>query len=420
MRGNFNRRPAAYRPPRQGVERFVCSKLFRIILDDETIGVDFGDANNTGRDTKPEFIVASPRLWPMIKLALIPDLWVGDSYAAGCWYLIKGDLADFLAVIQQRANRPYRRYFNFVSGLRGYRHYLGQHLINRYYTRKVKMHYEVDAKIYEAFLDDEMLYTCAFFPKGDESLDAAQQLKLEAVIERLRLPPIQAEVLDIGCGWGGLARAVARRHPSANVCGLSISRSQIEWAVAKDSVCLTPQQAARISYRLEDYIDHNRSNHYDAISVVGMIEHVGLGGYDEFFLKLYKLLKLRGTVVIHTIVSPRSAIPSNAWIDRHIFAGGYAPSISELIGAAEKHLFQISAAHIYPSRHYRRTIDCWLLNFLANIVPIEIYLRQKGFSEEEIARFTRIWTFYLSGVRNMFVENDSGSHQIVQLCLQKL
>jgi cyclopropane-fatty-acyl-phospholipid synthase len=151
-----------------------------------------------------------------------------------------------------------------------------------------------------------------------------------------------------------------------------------------------------------------------------MIEHVGLGGYDEFFLKLYELLKLKGTVVIHTIVSPRSAIPSNAWIDRHIFTGGYAPSISELIGAVEKQPFQISAAHIYPSRHYRKTIECWLLNFHANIVPIEVYLRQKGYNDEEVARFIRIWIFYLSSVRNMFAENDAGSHQIVQLCLQKL
>jgi cyclopropane-fatty-acyl-phospholipid synthase len=420
MSGGFNTRPSNYQPPRRGVERLICSRLIRLILNDKNISVDFGDSAELTLHDVSDFVVASPRLLALLKLALAPDLWVGESYVAGDWYLKKGDLADFLATIQEKANAPYRRYFDLVSELRGIRYYFGQYLANRYYTRRVRKHYDVDAKIYEAFLDEEMLYTCAFFPRGDEPLASAQQIKLEAVIDRLALPRPDAEVLDIGCGWGGFARAIARQHPTARVCGLSIARSQIDWAVARDATCLTPRQRDRIEYRLEDYVNHDRRDHYDAIAVIGMIEHVGLGGYNEFFAKLSDFLKLRGRVVIHTIVSPRSAVPSNAWIDRHVFTGGYAPSISELIKAAEQQSFRISAAHIYPPRHYRKTIECWLANFLKNASSTGSYLKQIGYADEEIDRFMRIWTFYLSGVRNMFSEQDRGSHQIIQLCLQKL
>lgn len=420
MSGRFNTRPSNYRPPGRGIERLICSRLIRLILNDKNISVDFGDSAELVPNDGVDFVVASPRLLAMLKLALAPDLWVGESYIAGDWYLKKGDLADFLAAIQQKANASYRRYFDLVSGLRGIRYYLGQFLANRYYTRKVRKHYDIDAKIYEAFLDEEMLYTCAFFPNGDELLTTAQQIKLEAVIDRLALPRVNAEVLDIGCGWGGFARAIARRHPTARVCGLSISRSQIDWALARDRASLTLQQRDRIEYRLQDYVDHDRRNHYDAIAVIGMIEHVGLGGYSEFFEKLRDLLKLQGKAVIHTIVSPRSAVPSNAWIDRHIFTGGYAPSISELIAAAEQSSFRISATHIYPPTHYRKTIECWLANFINSIRSTEDYLKQIGYDDEEIDRFTRIWAFYLSGVRNMFAEQDRSSHQIIQLCLQRL
>jgi cyclopropane-fatty-acyl-phospholipid synthase len=111
---------------------------------------------------------------------------------------------------------------------------------------------------------------------------------------------------------------------------LSISKNQLAWSKKRDGECLLPAQARRIEYRLEDYVDHERTNHYDAISVIGMIEHVGLGGYPELFSTIHRLLKPGAKALIHTIVSPLASVPSNRWIEKHIFSGGYAPSISEL------------------------------------------------------------------------------------------
>lgn len=415
-------RPTAYAGPRNGLERRICRFLFQFMLGGSGIHFVFGNASIDGVDDAQDsdFAVAVPDLWITFKILLRPNLWVGESYVAGKWYLIRGDLADFLEAIYVGANPAFRSYYRLLSGMRGLNFLLRQHLLTYFYTRKVASHYEVDSRVYELILDEDMLYTCAFFNTGYEELAAAQKHKLAVTIERLSLPSGHAAVLDIGCGWGAIERAVVQQHPTARVCGLTISQSQIDWARNRDAACLSGEQAQRIEYRLEDYLNHHNEGHYDAISVVGMIEHVGLSGYPAFFEKIYTLLKPGGNAVIHTIVSPDPAHPTNAWIDRHIFTGGHAPSISELIRCAEIQGFRIAGVHIYPPRHYRRTIECWLLNFRANLRLIEVHLRSRGSSNAEIDRFVRVWTFYLSGVRNMFAEEGKGSHQIVQLCLQRL
>ena len=113
-------------------------------------------------NTKFDFVLAPPRIWTAIKILVAPTLWVGESFTAGEWYLCKGDLSDFLETVLKNAPHTFRRYYEFTAALRGLRHYVGQYLLNRYYTRKVKRHYEVDSKIYEMILDQDMVYTCGF------------------------------------------------------------------------------------------------------------------------------------------------------------------------------------------------------------------------------------------------------------------
>jgi cyclopropane-fatty-acyl-phospholipid synthase len=198
-----------------------------------------------------------------------------------------------------------------------------------------------------------MLYTCAFFADGATSLASAQQNKIATTIDRMSLLPGAKRVLDIGCGWGAMARALTRRYSDVEVCGLSISAGQIDWAKKKDREVLSVDQAHRIEYQLEDYVHHDGRGRYDGITVVGMIEHVGLGGYAEFFRKLHEFLKPGGSAVVHTIVSPLPAVPTNSWIDRHIFTGGYAPSISELVASVEQLPFHIVGIHVALPSHHR-------------------------------------------------------------------
>jgi cyclopropane-fatty-acyl-phospholipid synthase len=414
-------KPRNYAPPRSHLERMACAALFRLILHSKRIQIDFDNrASGQNVTTDSEFILAPPGLWTTIKLIFAPGLWVGESFVSGKWYLKKGHLPDFLYAVEEDASFVFKTYYEFISTLRWVRHYLRQFVLNRFYTRKVQAHYDIDSKIYEMMLDEEMFYTCAVFSKEDDTLAAAQQTKAAAIIERMSLPAARALVLDIGCGWGGIARAIVRNHENAEVCGLSISSNQITWAKRRNTECLSKLQDSRIEYRVEDYINHERRNHYDAISVVGMIEHVGLGGYNEFFAKVFHFLKPGGTAVIHTIVSPLPATPSNRWIDRHIFAGGYTPSISELIDAAERRRFYISALHVYPPMHYRRTLECWLNKFVASSDNINQYLGESGYDKTRIEKFMRTWVFYLSVARNMFVGDDERCHQVVHLSIKRL
>lgn len=414
-------RPSTYVGPRSATEIMACKLLFRVMIPNARTRIRFDAENDSpDDDAEFEFVLAPPRLWTAIKILIAPNLWAGESFTAGKWYLRKGELSDFLEAVLKEAPRGFRRYYEFTATLRGLRYYLGQYVLNRYYTRKVKHHYEVDSRVYEIILDPEMVYTCGFFEEGNESLAAAQHNKLTAAIKRMELPQGPVKVLDIGCGWGATARALVMGHGQAEVCGLSISKGQIEWATRHDSQTLTPDQLRRIEYRVEDYADHDRLGVYDAISVIGMIEHVGLGGYDTFFDRVYKFLKPGGTALVHTIVSPMPADPTNRWIDRHIFTGGYSPSVSELVRAIERYPFRIAGLYLYRPRHYRRTIACWLENFKSNVGDLSHYLEQLGESESKADKFIRTWLFYLSGVRNMFSEDDPRSHQIIQVAIKKI
>jgi len=414
-------RPANYSPPQSAAETLLCRLLLSFMVNSKRVHIDFGRDGGGANDPRDvDFILAAPRLAAAIRMMLAPGLKVGEGFVAGDWYLQKGNLSDFLRAGKANAKFPFKEYYLLSAKMGGIRHYLGQYILNRYFTRKVKHHYDVDSRIYEMLLDDEMVYTCGFFNNDGDGLAAAQQNKIATAIARMALPPDQARVLDIGCGWGATERALVRGHPGVEVCGLSISQGQIDWAKRKDLQSLSASEINRIEYRLEDYTDHKRSDYYDAISVIGMLEHVGLGGYDEFFAAAYKFLKPGGRALIHTIVSPTPATPTNKWIEKHIFTGGYAPSLSELTRSVEPHAFHISGMYLYPPVHYRKTIDAWTENFVKNIPDAAAYLKSIGFSTEKAEAFIRTWIFYLAAVRIMFTDDAERNHQIVQMCITKL
>ncbi len=230
MVNEFELAPPTYVAPSSTVERLICKALFKAMLSNHRFAIDLGDKDD--RHSGPaEFIVAAPRAWITLKLMLAPNLWVGEAYVSGQWFLKKGRLSDFLQAIAQNANVSFRKYYEIMSLVKGVRFWLGQYLLNRHYTRRVKQHYDLDSKIYEMILDPKMLYTCAFFLHESDTLESAQQNKIEAAIERMSLPALRAQVLDIGCGWGAwhvrssagtkMPRSAACRYRGINWLGLS-------------------------------------------------------------------------------------------------------------------------------------------------------------------------------------------------------
>ena len=348
-------------------------------------------------------VLAPPTLWGAFRILCAPTFQPGETYRRGGWYLKSGDLHTFIEELYQDKDRPFYKLFEFVSKFRGISFIAKQKLFTKYFTRKVRTHYELDPDIYAAILDEEMVYTCGFFEQNDDSLLDAQYCKLDRLLDRMQLPRGKISVLELGSGWGSFSRRLVMQNDLAEYVGLTISKEQIVRAKELDNQRLTGEQNGRITYRLEDYLDHECHvlGGYDGIAVIGMMEHVGLGDYPNFLQKICSLLKPDRRAVIHTIIANKSGEPTNSWIDRHIFPGGYAPALAEVLSAAESINCKIEAVFTHEPENYRRTIEAWAENFLLNW---QQYREDKisDWPDSKADELFRIWYFYLSAVRNMF------------------
>ena len=338
-----------------------------------------------------------------LRMALSPEYWIPEGYARGFWSLEKGDLGDFTRHMMDRSGEGLMRKFTSHQQRRLSLNHLWQHWITPMRaTRAVKTHYDIDTRIYEMILDAEMVYTAAFFEEAD-GLYEAQQAKMARIVERLNLPP-RARLIDIGCGWGSLARYIVRARPDVHVTGITISQGQLDWALSHNAEALTPDQQARIDLRLEDLRDHQVGDPYDAVVSVGVFEHVGRSLYSDFFQACARFCAPDGTILVHTIVKNRSGIATNRWIDRHIFPGGYIASVSEIARASEEAELDLAAIHLHEPMNYGNTCRAWRQNLTRHRDRImAIYTEDHGMDPGEAARQYRTWEIYLAGAEAGFL-----------------
>jgi len=215
-----------------------------------------------------------------------------------------------------------------------------------------KNHYDVGNDLFEVMLDPYMIYSCAYWLRA-QSLDEAQADKLELICRKLQLEP-GMRLLDIGCGFGGLARYAAERR-GVHVVGITVSARQME--LGKRLCAGLP-----VEFRLADYRDLDES--FDRVVSVGMFEHVGLSHYGEFFKQLYSLLADDGVAVVHTIAMKNDPGPFNPWMQRYIFPGAYLPTLSELAPIIEKQDFWMTDLENWRL-HYAMTLAAWNERFQA-------------------------------------------------------
>ncbi|MCG8603889.1 cyclopropane-fatty-acyl-phospholipid synthase family protein [bacterium] len=359
------------------------------------------------------YVLHPPTLAKTVHMLMFPDFWVGAYYARGNWFLSKGDLAEFMLELMKEAPPLYMRYFGFVSKLRGPLFRMRRYFLDPLESRKVETHYDLEAELYESFLDDEMLYTCAFFEDGAKTLEQAQDRKKELVAERLEIDDGQIEILDVGSGWGAFERFFTRRYPDMKITGITLAANQISWAEKRNAKELSADQISRIQYERKQYLEFrsSQSELFDRIFAVGMIEHVGLRNYRDFVQNTKRLLKTGGKCLVHTIVSPASALPSNKWIDTFVFPGGYTPSLSELIDAFEVDGLIIEDVYLHEGRNYFMTLEEWRQRFLKNWLEIK--------RSRDQSQFGRMWHFYLSVARNMF-DDELLRHQVAHIVIKKL
>lgn len=363
---------------------FIGSPPFAIKLwDDQVILPKKGEAIAT--------VVIHDRP-ALIGLLWDAELHFGDLYSTGR-VEIEGELVRFLEVGYQSLRRStsgdlsrlLKRWRNrpHANSARDSRH-------NIYH------HYDIGNAFYKLWLDKAaMQYTCAYFPDPDMTLEQAQLAKLHHICRKLQLKPGDT-VVEAGCGWGGLARFMAK-HYGVTVKAYNVSHEQILYArerAAEEGL------TGWVDYIEDDY--RNISGLYDVFVSVGMLEHVGTRHYGELGRVIVRCLKPDGRGLIHSIGRIRPAL-MNAWIEKRIFPGGYPPSLGEMMQIFEPH--ELVVQDVENLRlHYAKTLRHWLDRFeecLAKVIEM--------FDET----FARAWRLYLAGSIASFTVNELQLYQVV-------
>jgi cyclopropane-fatty-acyl-phospholipid synthase len=309
----------------------------------------------------------------------------------------EGTIDDFINIITSvfddfiLRNRVFKYYDTVLNLLKPL------HQINRILKSKknTEHHYDLNEKLYHLFLDKDMQYSCAYFHNENINLDQAQSDKKKHIINKLNIKS-DMNVLDIGCGWGGLSLQIAK-DTGAQVKGITLSKNQLATAQKRAQ---EEGLNEKVHFSLQDYRFEN--NKYDRIVSVGMFEHVGINYYPTFFSKTYELLKDTGVFLLHTIGQTSKPSPTSPWIRKYIFPGGYIPSLSEILKTCEKLSINITDIEVLRL-HYALTLNHWYKNTVA-------YKNQiiQMFDE----RFFRMWEFYLLISKYSFINMGNVVFQI--------
>ena len=367
----------------------IARMLSRLAIEPR-IDVVFPDGTlqSIGQGAAPRLrmrIVDSPT---ELRLALNPELALGEAVMDGRVVVEQGSLYDLLdaLVAAMHKARP-RGWGKTLSGLRTAIRRFHQHNTPALAKRNVAHHYDLKSDFFRLFLDEDMQYSCAYFAQPDMTLAEAQLAKKRHIMGKLDLRPGQ-RVLDIGCGWGGMALSIAG-EAGASVTGITLSEEQLAVATQRGAESGLP-----VEFHLQDY--RHLTESFDRVVSVGMFEHVGVGYYRDYFRKVRELLNDDGVALIHTIGRSTPPGATNPFIAKYIFPGGYIPAMSEVTAAIEQEGLVITDVEVLRI-HYAETLKVWRENFLAR-------------RDEAVAmydeRFARMWEFYLAACEASFRHDD--------------
>jgi len=320
------------------------------------------------------------------KLFLNPELHAGEAYMDGRMTFEGSSLREFLTLFSVNrlslSSYPLQKALRRVS--RGMKRLQQANPVGQA-EANVAHHYDIGNAFYELFLDEGLFYSCAYFREPGESLEAAQINKCRLIAAKLGLKP-GMRVLDIGCGWGGLALYLAK---TANVTVHGVTLSKEQFAKAEERA-RAAGLSDRVTFALHDY--RLIEDTFDRIVSVGMFEHVGVGHYDEFFSKINRLLKDDGIMLLHSIGHMSPPGTASPWLRKYIFPGAYSPALSEVFPAVEQNKLWVTDLE-FLRVHYATTLRHWYDRFEQNRAKVAAMYDE---------RFCRMWEFYLVSAEMMF------------------
>lgn len=339
--------------------------------------------------------INGPRPWDIIvhnenlysRILSEGSLGLGESYMDGWWDVAALD-QFFYKILHARLDTKWPK--NLYSALA----VLKAKVINMQSKARAfqvgEQHYDLGNDLYSKMLDSRMLYSCAYWKNAD-CLEKAQEHKLDLICQKLQLKP-GMKVLDIGCGWGGLAKHAAEKY-GAQVVGVTISKEQA--AHAQKLTLGLP-----VDIRLQDYRDVNEL--FDRIVSVGMFEHVGYKNYATFMQIAHRLLKDDGLMLLHTIGSNGSQSTGDEWLNKYIFTNGMLPSVKQIASSIEG-FFVMEDWHNFGA-DYDKTLMAWFANFEKHWPSLKAHYSD---------RFYRMWKYYLLSCAGMFRARTTQLWQVV-------
>ncbi|NNC59900.1 MAG: class I SAM-dependent methyltransferase [Erythrobacter sp.] len=336
-------------------------------------------------------------------IVLDPRIGAAEAFMDGRLVIEQGGIMEMVDLL--RANSPWDKGGDFgrpgvFKRARNTASFALEQLNNKVRSqRNVAHHYDIGNDLYRLMLDQEhMQYSCAYWPSPEMSLGQAQEAKLAHIAAKLVIEPGH-RILDIGCGWGGMAIYLAKNF-DVRVRGITLSEEQV--ALARERVAAAGV-SDRVEIELVDYRDLASAGlKFDRIVSVGMFEHVGRPQFATFFEACATLLEDDGVMLLHTIGRMGSPGTTDAFTRKYVFPGGYIPALSETIAASEK--VRLIATDIEMLRlHYAYTLREWYRRCMENREAIIAMYDE---------RFFRMWTFYLSGATAAFEHGGMCNYQI--------
>ena len=357
-----------------------------------------GDTRDYGDPTGTPITVRLHDAATIRHLALDPEIALGEAYMNGTLTVDDGNLRGFLALVIRNVRAADAHpvlWQKLLQKARTALRAMTQNNIAGRARQNAAHHYDLSGEMYDLFLDADRQYSCGYFRDPAATLDQAQADKKAHIARKLRITPGMS-VLDIGCGWGGMALTLARDH-GARVTGITLSQAQQAHAT-----CRAEREGLSylVTFELRDY--RHVSGTFDRIVSVGMFEHVGLQHFDDYFATVRNLLCPDGIALIHTIGWTAPAKSTNPWLAKYIFPGGYVPCMSEVMGAIER------------ARLWATDIECWRLHYA---YTLRRWYDRFNAHEDAIralydARFARMWRFYLAASEQTFRHGPQAVFQI--------
>ncbi|MCO6383429.1 cyclopropane-fatty-acyl-phospholipid synthase family protein [Oceanicola sp. 502str15] len=321
-------------------------------------------------------------------IALRPQLAIGEGYMDGRLVLENDDCYGFLALMVRNLHRgTMPPWFRAADSLRIATRALATRNGVARSGRNVRHHYDISDDLYARMLGEDMQYSCAYFARPGLSLEQAQAAKKAHIAGKLLLEP-GMRVLDIGCGWGGMAMTLVRDY-GARVVGVTLSENQLATARARAEKA---GLAGQVEFRLMDY--RKLDERFDRVVSVGMLEHVGLPQFPTYFQRVHDLLAPGGVALIHAIGNLAKPHATSPWLAKYIFPGGYIPAQSELAPAIEKARLATTDLEVWRG-HYGPTLHAWRDRFEASLDWVRTQYDE---------RFIRMWRFYLCACEAAFEE----------------